>query len=109
MLTTYLIPLTNTPQTFGINLAGVDYTMTVKWNDSPDAGWQFDLQDPTTGNYLIAGAPFITGADCLAGLDYLGINGQLIVYTNGDDFAVPTFDNLGSEGNVYFLTDVANG
>jgi hypothetical protein len=59
---------------------------------------------------IVACVPFITGADLLDGLEYLGIPGQLIVYTDGDDTAVPTLNNLGTESNLYFLTDVeANG
>jgi hypothetical protein len=104
--TTFLLPLTNDPQTFEINMAGVNYNMTVKWNDSPDGGWVFDLADAVTNDSIVAGVPMITGGNCLAGLDYLGINGELLVYTDGDDTAVPTYDNLGVESNLYFLTQV---
>lgn len=100
----FLIPLVGTPQTFQIALAGVNYIFTFKWNDALDAGWEFDIEDSDTGIPLLAGAPLITGADCLSGLEYLGINGQLFVYTDGNPDAVPTFDNLGSESNVYFVT-----
>lgn len=103
----FLIPLVNIPQSFVINLAGVNYTMTVKWNDSEQAGWVLDLADES-GNPIAAGLPLITGADVLAGLDYLGINGNLIVWTDGDPTAVPTLDNLGVNSNLYFQTDVAN-
>ena len=99
----YLIPLIQGPQSFQITLAGVNYILTVKWNDSTDAGWQFDLQNADTNDYILAGQPFITGANLLANLDYLAIRGMLIVYTNGDETAVPTFDNLGSESNLYFV------
>lgn len=106
-MTWFIIPLTNVPQTFQIALAGVSYLMTVRWNDAADAGWQFDLQSADTNEYLLAGAPLITGADCLAGLEYLGIGGLFLVYTDGDATAVPTFENLGVESNLYFVTDVA--
>jgi hypothetical protein len=102
MTTWYLIPLTSTPQTFGINLNGLDYILTVKWNYMPDAGWEFDLQD-SSSNYLLAGAPLITGNDCLAGLGYLGIGGQFIVTTEGNFTQVPTFTNLGDQSNLYFV------
>lgn len=100
----FLIPLISTPQSFQIGLAGVNYIMTVKWNDSLDAGWEFDLILSDTAEFLIAGAPLITGCDCLSGLEYLGIGGQLFVNTNGDPSAVPTFTNLGTESNLYFAT-----
>lgn len=104
----FLIPLTNIAQSFQISLAGVNYLLTVKWNTSQDAGWEFDLANADTSTPLLAGAPLITGADCLAGLEYLGVNGSFIVLTNGNPSAVPTFDNLGIDSNLYFVTDVAS-
>lgn len=106
-MTDFLIPFQGIPETFEISLAGKNYYFTIKYNDSLDAGWEFDLTDVDTNLSLAAGLPLITGADCLAGLEYLGINGRIIVYTDGDETAVPTFDNLGTESNAYFLTDVA--
>lgn len=108
-MTTFLLPLVNVPQTFDIALAGVNYTMTCKWNDSQDAGWVFDLVNADTSAPVVSNVPLITGADCLSGLEYLGINGEMIVLTDGDAFAVPTLDNLGIESNLYFLTSVPNG
>ena len=104
----YLIPLSSDPQTFQISLAGVSYQMTVKWNDAVDAGWQFDLVNADTAENLVFGAPIITGADCLSGLEYLGINGSFIAYTNGMPSAVPTIDNLGTDCNLYFVTSAVN-
>jgi hypothetical protein len=103
MFSWYLIPLISTPQTFQVQLAGVNYQLTVKWNNAQDAGWQFDLANADTNTPLLAGQPFITGADCLAGLEYLGIGGEFWIATNGDDTAVPTFTNLGTESNLYFV------
>lgn len=100
----FLLPLTNVPQTFNINMAGTNYVMTCKWNDSEDAGWVLDIDDENTQTNIVANVPLITGADCLSGLEYLGINGQLYVYTDGDQFAVPTLTNLGVESNLYFST-----
>lgn len=101
----FLIPLTATPQTFAISLAGVNYSMTIYWNDSLDTAWQFNLDNADTSTSLIAGAPMITGADLLAGLRYLGIGGSLFVYTNGIPANPPTFTNLGTNCNLYFVTD----
>jgi hypothetical protein len=99
----FLIQLQNYATSFQIVLAGVSYQMTVYWNDAPDGGWEFDLGDPATGLEIAAGLPFITGADCLAGLGYLGIGGSLYIYTNGMPDAVPTYDNLGIDSNLYFV------
>lgn len=107
-MSSFLIPLRGIAETFEISLAGVNYFMTVKWNDAPDAGWVFDLVDAITNESIVAGVPLITGGDCLEGLDYLGIQGQIIVLTDGDDTAVPLYTNLGTESNLYFVTDVAD-
>lgn len=108
-MSVYLLPLDNIPETFEITLAGVDYNITSKWNDADDAGWVFDIAD-SDNNPIVSNIPLIVGADLLSGLEYLGINGSLIVYTTGDDYAVPTLDNLGADANVYFsTTDTTSG
>jgi uncharacterized protein DUF6983 len=103
----YLIPLAGIPETFLIDLAGVTYTLTVYWNDSDEGGWVLDIAD-SSQNSIVAGIPMITGCSLLDGLEYLGINGELWVFTDGDSNAVPTFDNLGNGCNLYFTTDAAN-
>lgn len=104
----FLIPLQNIPQAFNITLANNNYIMTCKWNDSPDGGWLIGFADQETGDQIVNNIPLITGADLLDGLDYLGFEGQLFIYTNGDETAVPTLDNLGTEANLYFVTSVAS-
>lgn len=102
----FLLPLTNVPQSFEITLAGVNYVMTVKWNDADD-GWVMDLADVVTGLPIVSNIPLIVGSNCLSGLNYLGIQGEILVFTDGDEFADPTLENLGVESNAYFRTDVA--
>lgn len=104
MISWFLIPLIASPQSFQIQLAGVNYLLTVKWNNSDGAGWEFDLANADTNTPLLAGQPLITGCDCLSGLGYLGINGGLWVYTNGNADAVPTLTDLGVDSNLYFVT-----
>lgn len=106
-MTNFLIPLVNISQQFAIDLAGVTYTLTSKWNDQAQS-WYLDVAD-SAQNPIACGIPFVTGADLLAGLAYLGIDGQFVVYTNGDSSAVPTQDNLGADCNLYFQTVVISG
>lgn len=105
--TNYLIPLQNVPQVFEITLGTIDYFLTSKWNDAPDAGWVIDIAD-SNNVPLACNIPLITGADILSGLEYLEIPGQLIVYTNGDESAVPTLDNLGVDSDVYLSVTSAD-
>lgn len=104
----YTVPVVNVPQTFVISLAGVSYNMTCKWNSSPDGGWVLDLAD-SNNNLIACNIPLITGADCLKGLEYLGIDGKLYVYTSTNLDAVPTLNNLGIDSLLLFYTDVAGG
>lgn len=101
----YRVPLTNIPQIFQIALGGVEYLLTCRYNDAEDAGWLIDIADLTTALPIVSNIPLVTGVNLLSGLAYLGINGILFVYTDGDQNAVPTFDNLGVESNLYFSND----
>lgn len=106
----YLIPLTNSAQTFVINLAGTNYTLTVKWNAMANGGigsWYLDIADANQ-NPLAFGIPFVTGTSLLSQLEYIGIDGDLYVYTNGQATTVPTYDDLGVNSNLYFESTVAN-
>lgn len=108
-MSTFQIPLTNVPQLFQINLAGVDYNLICRWNDAIEAGWIMDIADTLTDTTLMTNIPLVTGTDLLSGLEYLGIQGQLYVQSDADAFAVPTLTNLGIESQIYFVTEVANG
>lgn len=101
MATPYLIPLQNTNQQIQITLAGVLYTLTVRWNEMNEA-WTVDIADANS-NPIVSGIPLVTGVDLLAPFGYLNFGGQLIAQTTNDANAVPTFDNLGSTGNLYFV------
>jgi hypothetical protein len=102
----YLIPLTNVPQTFQINLGGTNYTLTAKWNDMAES-WYLDIGD-ANGNPLACGIPFTAGEALTTQLEYLGIDGDLYVFTTGEPDAVPTLDNLGTASNLYYTTTLAN-
>lgn len=102
--TLFLIPLANTPQTFNIPLAGVQYTITSKWNEF--CGWVLDIYDGLSGVSLVMNMPLVVGADLFDQYAYLGLPGQAIVYTDGDQYAEPTLDNLGTMSNLYLLVDV---
>lgn len=104
MTTPYEIPLSPDPQTFRIQLAGVDYSVTVVWN-AQALCWVMDLSLAGGGDALIQGCPLVTGLDLLAQYRHLGIGGSLVVQTDYDSDAVPTLDNLGITGRLYFVTE----
>jgi hypothetical protein len=96
------IPLTPTPQKFGITLGGVDYILTVTWEAVPDGGWVLSIAD-SSNRPIINGIKMVTGANLLAGYEYLGLTGTLAVQTDHDTDALPTFDNLGLTSHLYFV------
>lgn len=106
MMDTFIIPFSNVPQDFSITLANKELRMVTKWNASDEGGWLLDIFDGITDASIISCVPLVTGADLLEQYEYLGLGGRLIVYTDGDELATPTLENLGVESNVYFQTEV---
>jgi hypothetical protein len=103
MTTIFQVPVQTTGQTFTVTLSGVIYTFTIQYRNVPEAGWVLDIGD-ANNNPLVQGIPLITGADLLAQYTYLGFVGGLYVQTTTDPDAVPTFTNLGTDGQVYYVT-----
>lgn len=101
MITPYEVPLSPTPQQFTISLNGAVYTLTFKWNTLGNM-WVMDIGD-AANNPLAQGLPLVTGSDLLAQFEYLQIGGLMTVQTDNDPVAVPTFDNLGTLGHLFYL------
>lgn len=101
MITPFLIPLQPNPQILLITLAGVQYQLTVKWNAQCQS-WMIDIAD-SSANPILSGIPMVTGCDLLGQFAYLKFGGELVAQTNNGTDAVPTFTNLGGNGNLYFL------
>jgi hypothetical protein len=101
MTTAYEIPLTSDSQRFTITLADVVYSLALTWRTG--TGWVLDIADANNVP-LVSGIPLVTGVDLLGQFGYLGIGGELIVLVDGDIATVPTYDNLGTEGKLYFVT-----
>lgn len=101
----FLLPLTNTPQSFQITMSGTNYVFVNKWNDSPDGGWAIDIFDSNSVP-IAMNCPLITGTDMMAGLEYLEFGGQFFVANLNGIIAdqAPTLDNLGVNVNVYYET-----
>lgn len=102
----FQIPLqTGVPQTFQITLDGNAYQLTLLYRDDPggEGGWTIDIAD-TFGNAILQGIPVVTGANLLEQYAYLGFVGGLWAQTTSDPDAVPTFENLGADGQLYWVT-----
>lgn len=75
--------------------------MTLRWNGFSPA-WMLDIAD-ASGNLLVGSVPLVTGRNLLEQYAYVGFTGQLVVQTDHDTNAVPTFSNLGTTGHLYFI------
>lgn len=100
--TVFEIPLASVPQKVQVELVGISYLLTVTWCD-PIQCWTMDIALASSGAFLVRGVPLVTGADLLAQFRYLGIPGQLIVQSDTDTLAQPTFNNLGITAHLYFV------
>lgn len=102
-MTPFEIPLSPNPQKFEIELGGVSYRMTVSWNPISSC-WILDIRDSSDVDILL-GVPIVTGVDLLAPYAHLGFAGALVAQTDSDPQAVPTRDNLGETGHLYFVVE----
>ncbi len=99
MSTSYTIPLTPEPQSFGISLAGREYRLTVRWMDAEEGGWMLDIQEPEKAAPIIMGLPLVTGCDLLEPYAYMNFGGELRL-----DSELPADpDNLGIETELTFV------
>ncbi len=102
-MSAFPLPVSSTAQSFFVQLAGTSYKITLRWN-AVAICWVMDIAD--AGEVpLIQGIPIVTGTDLLAPYAYLGFGGGIIAMTEGNPDAVPTFANLGTGGDVFFVTD----
>lgn len=100
----FQFPLVNSQQTLQITLGSKLYSLRVYWNSNQfDNCWVLDIGD-SSGNPIVTGIPLVTGTDLLAQYGYLNFGGQLIAQTSSDTDAVPTYVNLGADGNLFFVT-----
>lgn len=100
----FQIPLeVGTPQRFSITLGQREYQITLRYRNVEQGGWCADIAD-ANGTPIIEGVPLVTGADLLAQYKHLNFGGRLWVQTLSNPDAVPTFDNLGADGLLYWVT-----
>jgi hypothetical protein len=103
MATPFEIPLSSQPQKFSIELNKVEYNISFQWCE-PAKCWKLDIYDINNAA-ILTGIPLITGVNLLEPFPYLNFNGQLIVQTDYDLDAVPNFDNMGTNGHLYWIAE----
>ena len=99
----FAVPLQPNPQTMVISLGGTAYQLTLNYQNTEMGGWTLDIAD-ASGKPILSGLPLVTGHDMLEQYGYLNFGGELWVQTTSDPDAVPTFENLGSDGMLYWVT-----
>lgn len=96
------IPTSPEPEHFTITLDNVVYTMTLKWNTASNC-WVLDIGD-INNVVILGGIPLVTGCDLLEQFKYMGFGGGLIAQSDEDVAMPPTFQNMGSNGHLYYIT-----
>lgn len=99
----FKMPLLSVPQRFSIELGGVLYYVANRWNNMDGGGWFLDLYDADE-KPLVMNLPLVTGTDLFKQFAHLSLPGELIVFTDGQEGALPTLENLGEESNVWLVT-----
>lgn len=99
----YEVPLSAQPQFFNIKLGSTTYRVNLYWSNATGS-WNIDLYDQTGTTPIITGIPLVTGTDLLAPYGYMNFGGQLVVQTDGDINAIPTYSNIGTSSHLYFVT-----
>jgi hypothetical protein len=102
-MTPFEVPLTAQAQTFSVAGSVNTYNLRVTWC-GPSACWILDIYDGLNAP-LVLGIPMVTGVDLLAQYEYLGIGGALVVQTDSDPGAVPTYQSLGITGHLYYVVN----
>ena len=98
----FLIPFQAIPQTFSVTLNAIVYNIRSYWLVPGDC-WVINIADANF-NPLLLGIPLITGCNLLEQYQDI-IPGELIVRSNiGPPDAVPTFDNIGTVGQVFWIS-----
>lgn len=102
----YEIPLQPSAQTLRIRLSGVYYNLTILWNNFNNT-WTLDIADDA-GNGILSGIPLVVGVNLLQQYDYLNFGGMLVANVDvtgfTDNSTNPTYENLGIDGHLYFVT-----
>ena len=105
MSTYYEIPLESKPHSFQAQLGGTTYTLTVRFN--PVLGvWVLDIGDAQSLP-IVGGIALVPGVDLLGQYRHLGVpKGQLVMgWVTLGAVQPPGFDNLGTDGRLYFIPD----
>lgn len=98
------IPTSPTAQTFSVGGASNTFHLRVTWC-TPANCWILDIAD-FNNVPLVQGIPLVTGINLLSQYEHLGIGGALVVQTDSNPHAVPTYESLGNTGHLYYVVAV---
>jgi hypothetical protein len=91
-----------------VTLQNVTYSFSFKWN-TVSLAWVLDVYDETGVIPIVSGIPIVTGADLLEQFPYLDFGAHavlmaLTIAVGASPDEVPTFENLGVDGHLYYVT-----
>ena len=97
----FTIPLTPEPQKFNIFLSGIEYRLTVRWNDWAQSWW-LEIDTPDGATNILTGIPILCGIDLLEPFTYMGFKGSMICYSNTSRND-PKKEELGITSNLLWV------
>lgn len=99
----YRLPFRGVAEEFEVQLSGTIFSARISWN-AECGTWMLDLFDVASNVYVLTGLAVVSGVDLLAQHAYLGFVGGLVAHVDGDENAAPTYTDLGTQANIYYVT-----
>lgn len=100
-MATYEIPLNAGAQQFFIQLANVQYSLTLTWCE-PASSWVLAIAS-SDGTPILSSIPLVPGVDLLGQYPHLNFGGSLYVQKDGAANDAPLYSDLGSAAKLYFV------
>lgn len=85
-----------------MQLGAKSYVLVLSWNHIANS-WNLDIAD-YNNNPLINGIALVAGLNLLEQYKYMNFGGVLFAESLAAPFIPPTYENLGKEGKLYFVT-----
>lgn len=103
----FKIPLEARNQITRMQINGINYQLRVMWNKMAGV-WILDIFTDT-GFPILCGIPLITGANLLGQYEYKHIGNDVIfivltLAVGHSPSEIPSQTNLGTDGNLYYIT-----
>lgn len=98
----FRFPLISENQEFDISVINRELKFFLRWNNVYGY-WFFDIYEQKTLAPLILSLPITSGVNLLEGYRYVGLDVEMYLYTQGDEFKEADYDSIGKTSNVFLV------